>query len=110
MVLPLLIIGGLILLLLPQLTSFIQSLRNNTNTKQEESELVKTVDSVLGPQQVQDSTTLTTTGQTLVNNLKSNLTLTPLPNDPVFGPDGFFANLGNSISDVFSSKKKEVVE
>ena len=31
-------------------------------------------------------------------NLKSNLTLTPLPNDPLFGENGFFTNLGKSIS------------
>ena len=30
-------------------------------------------------------------------NLKSNLTLTPLPNDPLFGENGFFTNLGKSI-------------
>ena len=105
MVVTLIIVGGLILLLLPQILSFIQSLRNNTNTEKDEGQLVKAVDEFFGPQQVQDSSTLETPGQILVNNLKSNVTLTPLPNDPLFGDNGIFTNLG----DVFSSKKKEVV-
>lgn len=93
------------MLLLPQILNFIQSLRNNTSTEKDEGQLVKAVDEFFGPQLIQDSSTLETPGEILVNNLKSNITLTPLPNDPLFGGSGLFANLG----DVFSSKKKEVV-
>lgn len=105
MVVSLIIVGGLVLLLLPQILNFIQSLRNNTNTKEDEGQLVNTIDEFFGPQQVRDSSTLETSGQIAVNNLKSNITLTPLPNDPLFGDSGLFTN----IFDLFSSKKKEVV-
>jgi len=94
------------LLLLPQILSFIEKLRNNSNTSQDESQLSNVIDGFIGPSQVQDSTTLTTTGQVLVNNLKSNVTLTPLPNDPLFGNNGIFT----SIFDLISNRKKEVAE
>jgi len=38
-------------------------------------------------------------GGTLATNLQSNLTQTPLPEDPLFGTSGFFTNLSKSISE-----------
>jgi len=38
------------------------------------------------------------TGGILAKNLTSNLTLTPLPEDPIFGEQGIFAKLSESIS------------
>jgi len=39
------------------------------------------------------------TGGILARNLQSNLTATPLPEDPIFGEQGFFANISKSITD-----------
>jgi len=38
-------------------------------------------------------------GGILSENLTSNLTLTPLPKDPIFGEMGFFANISKTISE-----------
>jgi len=40
------------------------------------------------------------TGGILAKNLQSNLTLTPLPTDPIFGESGFFAGLGNFFNNL----------
>lgn len=39
------------------------------------------------------------TGGILARNLQSNLTLTPLPEDPIFGESGLFAGIGKFFSD-----------
>lgn len=39
------------------------------------------------------------TGGILAKNLTSNLTLTPLPDDPIFGESGLFAGIGKFFSD-----------
>jgi len=39
------------------------------------------------------------TGGILARNLQSNLTGTPLPEDPIFGEQGFFAKISQGISD-----------
>jgi len=39
------------------------------------------------------------TGGILARNLTSNLTLTPLPEDPIFGEQGFFAGIANFFKD-----------
>jgi len=109
MVVVLVLIGGLILMLLPQILNFVQSLKNNTNTKKDEGQLVNKIDEIFGPTLVQDSSKLETPGQIAVNNLKSNFTLTPLPNDPIFGPAGFIASISNAIFKSDSSKKKVVL-
>jgi len=43
--------------------------------------------------------TIAETGGILARNLQSNLTATPLPEDPIFGEQGFFANISKSITD-----------
>jgi len=40
------------------------------------------------------------TGGILARNLQSNLTLTPLPTDPIFGESGFLAGIGNFFSNL----------
>jgi len=43
------------------------------------------------------------TGGILARNLQSNLTATPLPEDPLFGETGFFTTLGSTIQNAFKS-------
>jgi len=43
------------------------------------------------------------TGGILARNLQSNLTATPLPEDPLFGETGFFTTIGSTIQDAFKS-------
>lgn len=40
------------------------------------------------------------TGGILARNLQSNLTLTPLPTDPIFGESGFFAGITNFFNNL----------
>jgi len=45
------------------------------------------------------------TGGILARNLTSNLTLTPLPEDPIFGEQGFFATIGETLNNLVKNFK-----
>ncbi len=45
------------------------------------------------------------TGGILARNLQSNLTQTPLPEDPLFGETGFFTTLGETVNNFFANFK-----
>ena len=56
--------------------------------------IAATIDDALGSSgRVTAGSEADTVGKRLTTNLISNLTLTPLPDDPIFGESGFFANL-----------------
>jgi len=46
------------------------------------------------------------TGGLLARNLQSNLTFTPLPEDPIFGESGIFSSIGNFFQGAFESISK----
>lgn len=45
------------------------------------------------------------TGGILARNLQSNLTATPLPEDPLFGEQGFFTTLGETLNNLVKNFK-----
>ena len=107
MVASVLIVGALVLILLPTIVRFIESVTNGKNTSEDESIIVETVNDVLGEGPVQPSSNLETPGEVIVNNLKSNLTLTPKPDDPIFGKDNIFSSISNVI---FGKNKEEQLD
>jgi len=103
MVIAILILIAVIAIFSTQILAFASKLRQTPEeaaaeeqTAQENADkgvVGQAVDLFLGGDEVKASTEVKSLGDQATNNLLSNLTATPLPDDPIFGEKGIFAFL-----------------